>query len=80
MLEVFDSIFDILKPSEKRAGTDSTVAEASLSDADVEAYIEERARAKKARNFARSDEIRALLLGKGIVLEDTKDGVRWKRK
>ncbi len=32
------------------------------------------------RNFARSDEIRDLLNAKGIILEDTKDGVRWKRK
>jgi cysteinyl-tRNA synthetase len=46
----------------------------------VDAFIEERNQAKKARNFKRSDEIRNDLLEKGIVLEDTKDGVRWKRK
>jgi cysteinyl-tRNA synthetase len=46
----------------------------------VEALIEERQRAKKARDFKRSDEIRNGLLEKGVVLEDTKDGVRWKRK
>jgi cysteinyl-tRNA synthetase len=42
--------------------------------------VAERTAAKKARNFARSDEIRAQLLEAGIVIEDTKDGVRWKRK
>ena len=36
--------------------------------------------AKKKRDFARADEIRALLDSKGILLEDTKEGVRWKRK
>ena len=36
--------------------------------------------AKKARNFARADAIRAELLAKGVVIEDSKDGARWKRK
>jgi cysteinyl-tRNA synthetase len=51
-----------------------------MSDADVDAQIAARAQAKKARNFAESDRIRDQLLEKGIILEDTKDGVRWKRK
>jgi cysteinyl-tRNA synthetase len=51
-----------------------------MSEADIEALVAERAAAKKARNFTRSDEIRAELLAAGIVIEDTKDGVRWKRK
>jgi len=71
LLDRFDSVFDVMKP---------TVAEASLSDAEVEALIAERAEARKARNWARADQIRAQLLQKGIVLEDTRDGVRWKRK
>lgn len=50
-----------------------------LLDADIEALIEERQAARKARNFARADEIRAQLLEKGIVLEDTREGVKWKR-
>ncbi len=53
---------------------------AEMLDAEIEHLIEERQEARRKRNFARSDEIRDLLAEKGIVLEDTKDGVRWKRK
>ncbi len=52
---------------------------AGLSDADVEALVAERTLAKKQRNFARADAIRNELLAKGVVLEDSKEGVRWKR-
>ena len=52
---------------------------AELLDADIEILIAERQEARKAKNFARADEIRALLLEKGIVLEDTREGVKWKR-
>ena len=45
----------------------------------IEALIEERQAARKAKNFARADEIRDELLAKGIVLEDTREGVKWKR-
>ena len=48
-------------------------------DAEIERLIEERQAARKAKNFARSDEIRNQLLAQGIVLEDTPQGVRWKR-
>lgn len=54
--------------------------EEELLDSDIEALIVERTEARKARNFARSDEIRDLLAAKGIVLEDTPQGVRWRRK
>ncbi len=50
-----------------------------LDDEDRNPY-HRRQEARKSRNFARSDEIRDLLIEKGIILEDTKDGVRWKRK
>lgn len=50
-----------------------------LLDADIEELIAQRQAARKERNFARADEIRAELLEKGIVLEDTREGVKWKR-
>jgi cysteinyl-tRNA synthetase len=56
------------------------VANLSLSDADIDALVAERTQAKKTRNFARADAIRNDLLAKGILIEDSKDGVRWRRK
>lgn len=50
-----------------------------MLDGDIEALIEERQAARKAKNFQRADEIRNELLDKGIVLEDTREGVKWKR-
>lgn len=71
LLALFDSIFDVLKP---------TLREHALSDAEVDALIAERQKARTAKQFARSDEIRDQLAAEGIILEDTRDGVRWKRK
>ena len=51
-----------------------------LSDAKIDNLIAQRQAARKTRNFARADEIRTELASAGIILEDTKDGVRWKRK
>jgi cysteinyl-tRNA synthetase len=56
------------------------LAAQSLTEAAVEALVAERTAAKKARNFARADQIRNELAEKGVILEDAKDGVRWKRK
>ncbi|HYK34921.1 cysteine--tRNA ligase [Alloacidobacterium sp.] len=56
------------------------LAQLSLSDAQIDVLIEERNQARRTRNFARADAIRKELLEKGIILEDSKDGVRWKRK
>jgi len=53
--------------------------EEELLDSDIEAMIQARQDARKARDFAKADEIRNALLEKGIVLEDTREGVRWKR-
>ena len=50
-----------------------------ILDSDIEALIEERQAARKAKNFARSDEIRDQLSDMGIILEDTREGVKWKR-
>lgn len=50
-----------------------------MLDADIEALIEERQAARKAKNFGRADEIRNELLSRGIILEDTREGVKWKR-
>jgi cysteinyl-tRNA synthetase len=71
LLQLFDSVFDVIT---------QTVAADALSDQQVDALIAERTKARKARDFQRGDAIRAELDAKGIILEDTKDGVRWKRK
>ncbi len=67
----FDSIFDVLRPS---------VEEGSIAESEIDELIAERNQARKAKDFKRSDEIRAELLNRGVVIEDTKEGVRWKRK
>jgi len=71
VLALFDSVFDVLAP---------TAVTGQMEDSEVESLIAERTAAKKARNFARADQIREQLLEQGIILEDTKSGVRWKRK
>ena len=71
LLEWFDKVFDVLNPT--------VAAETEISDEEVEARIGERTAAKKARDFALADQIRAQLLERGIILEDTKAGIRWKR-
>jgi len=67
----FDYIVDVLRP---------TVTSQGLSDEQVGVKVQERNQAKKERNFKLADQIRAELLEAGVILEDTKDGVRWKRK
>jgi len=69
-LDRFDSVFDVLRATAHTGG---------LSDGEVDTLIAERTAAKKAKNFGRSDEIRAKLAAQGVILEDTKEGVRWKR-
>ena len=56
-----------------------TEKKAELLDEEIEQLIAERQAARKAKNFARADEIRGLLSEKGILLEDTREGVKWKR-
>ena len=50
-----------------------------ILDEDIEALIQERQDARKEKNFARADQIRDELLSKGIILEDTREGVKWRR-
>ena len=57
----------------------NTEVKAELLSEDIEALIAERQAARKAKNFARADEIRAELLAQGIILEDTREGVKWKK-
>lgn len=56
-----------------------TEKEEELLDADIEALIEERQAARKEKNFARADEIRDQLAAQGIILKDTREGVKWTR-
>ena len=53
--------------------------EEEMLDADIEAMIEKRQTARKAKDFALADQIRDELLAKGIILEDTREGVKWKK-
>ena len=50
-----------------------------ILDSEIEALIDERQAARKEKNFKQADEIRNQLLERGIVLEDTREGVKWKR-
>jgi cysteinyl-tRNA synthetase len=68
-VEKFDSVLGIFGKEQSE-----------ILDEEIEQLIEERQEARRNRNFARSDEIRDALAEKGIILEDTKEGVRWKRK
>ena len=53
--------------------------EAEILDADIEKLIKERQDARKEKNFARADEIRDELAAMGIILKDTREGVKWSR-
>jgi cysteinyl-tRNA synthetase len=96
MLKDFDAVFDVLEDGDAEAtwralewaekegrlseAAPELMARQGLTDAAIEALVAERSLAKKQRNFARADEIRKELGEKGVVIEDSKDGVRWKRK
>jgi cysteinyl-tRNA synthetase len=96
VLASFDAVFDVLEDCDAEptrraleyaelAGRQADVApellaRQSLTDEAIDALVAERTTAKKQRNFARADQIRNELAEKGVVIEDSKDGVRWKRK
>lgn len=69
LLKRFDSVLNIF-------GTEQQ----EMLDGEIQNLIDERQEARRRRDFRRGDEIRDELAGCGIILEDTKDGVRWKRK
>jgi len=96
VLKDFDAVFDVIgdhdaeptrralewAKAEGRAAdvAPELLAAQSITNAEVDALVAERTLAKKQRNFARADAIRNELAEKGIVIEDSKEGVRWKRK
>ena len=96
VLASFDAVFDVIadrdaEPTRRalewaaEAGRMADVApellaSQSLTDDAIDALVAERTQAKRQRNFARADQIRNELAEKGVVIEDSKDGVRWKRK
>ena len=96
LLDRFERVFAVLRTddaaitgaalrwaeSEGRLGDApaALLAQRSLTDARIEALLEERAQARRDRNFRRSDAIREELTGQGVLIEDGKDGVRWRRR
>ncbi len=96
VLKDFDAVFDVLEATDaeptrralewaEQSGRMADVApellaRQGLTDEAIDALVAARTEAKKLRNFARADQIRNELAEKGIVIEDSKDGVRWKRK
>ncbi len=96
VLASFDAVFDVLTDLDadatgralewaEKAGrlgeaAPELMARQGLTDETIDALVAERTTAKKQRNFARADQIRNELAEKGVVIEDSKDGVRWKRK
>jgi cysteinyl-tRNA synthetase len=78
----FDEIFAVLKDddAERLRAVGFASAPAGPSDEEINALVSKRVAAKKNRDFKESDRIRDELASHGIVLEDTREGVRWKRK
>jgi cysteinyl-tRNA synthetase len=69
LLARFDTVLNVLGDQQSE-----------MLDSEVQALLDERQEARRRRDFGRADEIRIELANRGIILEDTKDGVRWKRK
>ncbi len=69
VIDRFDAVLNIFGDQQRE-----------MLDSEIQSLIDERQEARRRRDFGRADEIRIQLADRGIVLEDTKDGVRWKRK
>jgi cysteinyl-tRNA synthetase len=82
VLQKFDEVFAVLRDDDaERLRALGFGSEASgPSDEEINALVAKRVAAKKNKNFAESDRIRDELAAHGIILEDTREGVRWKRK
>jgi cysteinyl-tRNA synthetase len=82
LLEKFDAIFALLRDddAQKLAALGFAAPGAPLDEAEIERLIAERQAARRRRDFAAADRIRLELADAGIIVEDTRDGVRWKRK
>jgi cysteinyl-tRNA synthetase len=83
MMGKFDAIFAVLRDddAEKFHSLGIGLDSAGPDDAEIETLVAERQAARKRRDFAASDRIRDELAGRGVILEDSRDGtVRWKRK
>lgn len=76
--EYLDKLYEILS---RLTGVLGIIVEKKeeMLDAEIEEMIEKRQAARKERNFALADQIRDELLAKGIILEDTREGVKWKK-
>ena len=82
LLKDFDYVLglDMIETAQKQLDAEKAAAEAAAADPfiqEIEALIAERAAAKKAKDFARADEIRAILLEKGVTLIDTSQGTKY---
>ena len=96
VLESFDRVFGVIEDRDREATRTAVewaeregrtaevapevLAQQSLTDEAIKALVAERDQAKRRRDFARADQIRKQLTEKSIIIEDSKDGVRWKRK
>jgi len=78
-LDDWNGVFDVL-PSPTESSAVASAGGVGLTDDDIERKVQERQEARRRRNFALSDQLRDELAAAGIILEDTKEGVRWRRK
>ena len=73
-------ILDFFKKVDERLAIIPPMEELVQGDAEIESLIGQRNQARKNRDFAMSDRIRDQLLDRGVVIEDTREGTRWRRK